>query len=221
MPRPLFAVALTAVFCLVEVRGIAETPATLQPPSAFSSIAGLEMRSAALFQEAGKVLQSPRCLNCHPVTRTPSQADDMHVHVPPVLGAADNHGTKGLPCTSCHGTANAGTLGQTIKSIPGASGWALAPASMAWQGKSLADICAQLKDPSRNGGRSLAQIHEHLATDHLVGWAWHPGGGRTPAPGTQQQLGALIKAWIEFGAHCPLNRPTSATVTTADAARDP
>jgi hypothetical protein len=74
---------------------------------------------------------------------------------------------------------------------------------MAWQGKSLEEICLQLKDSARNGGRSLLKIHEHMATDSLVGWAWHPGAGRSPAPGTQVQFGALIEAWISTGAHCP------------------
>jgi hypothetical protein len=74
---------------------------------------------------------------------------------------------------------------------------------MAWQGKSLREICLQLKDVARNGGRSLSQIHEHMAKDSLVGWGWHPGEGRSPAPGTQAQFGALIRAWISTGAHCP------------------
>jgi hypothetical protein len=74
---------------------------------------------------------------------------------------------------------------------------------MAWQGKTPAEICAQIKDPTRNGGRSLAQIHEHIATDSLVGWAWAPGFGREPAPGTQKEAGALIAAWIKDGAACP------------------
>lgn len=74
---------------------------------------------------------------------------------------------------------------------------------MAWQGKSVPEVCSQLKDLSRNGGRSLSQIQTHMATDTLVGWAWHPGEGRAPAPGTQAELGALIQAWIASGAHCP------------------
>jgi len=74
---------------------------------------------------------------------------------------------------------------------------------MAWQRKSLREICLQLKDGTRNGGRSLSQIREHMAKDSLVGWAWHPGEGRSPAPGTQAQFGALIRAWIVTGAHCP------------------
>jgi hypothetical protein len=49
----------------------------------------------------------------------------------------------------------------------------------------------------------LDEIVHHAAEDSLVGWGWQPGAGRTPAPGTQQEFGALIKAWVESGAACP------------------
>jgi hypothetical protein len=74
---------------------------------------------------------------------------------------------------------------------------------MAWQRRTLAEICAQVKDPARNGGHTLAQIVEHMAHDPLVGWAWNPGAGREPAPGTQAAFGALVKAWADSGAACP------------------
>jgi hypothetical protein len=74
---------------------------------------------------------------------------------------------------------------------------------MAWEGKTLAQICAQIKDPERNGGRSLEEIVHHVGTDHLVGWAWSPGFGRQPAPGTQQEAGELLAAWVKTGAACP------------------
>jgi len=74
---------------------------------------------------------------------------------------------------------------------------------MAWQGRSLGEICNQITDPERNGGKSLADLLKHNAEDGLVGWAWHPGDGRTPAPGSQEGFGALTAAWIESGAHCP------------------
>ena len=175
----------------------------LKPASAFSMIGDERACSVALFTEAAKVIQSPRCMNCHPAKRQPTQGDDMHAHIPTMHAGAGDHGVPGLPCKSCHGDTNAVTLGSSIATIPGQSRWSLAPASMAWQGKSLGEICLQLKDGARNGGRSLSKIHEHVATDTLVGWAWHPGQGRLPAPGTQVQFGALIEAWISTGAHCP------------------
>jgi hypothetical protein len=74
---------------------------------------------------------------------------------------------------------------------------------MAWQRRTLAEICDQVKDPARNGGLTLAQLVEHMAHDPLVGWAWNPGPSREPAPGTQAALGALVKAWADSGAACP------------------
>jgi hypothetical protein len=74
---------------------------------------------------------------------------------------------------------------------------------MGWEGKTVADICAQIKDPKRNGNRSLNDLVKHIGEDTLVGWAWEPGFGREPAPGTQQQAGALVKAWVDSGASCP------------------
>ena len=65
------------------------------------------------------------------------------------------------------------------------------------------DICEQLKDPARNGHKTLAQLIEHNAQDPLVAWGWQPGGGREPAPGTQAQFGELTRAWVETGAECP------------------
>jgi hypothetical protein len=74
---------------------------------------------------------------------------------------------------------------------------------MAWEGKTLAEICAQIKDPARNGNRSVDALIEHIGEDHLAGWAWAPGYGRQPAPGTQKEAGDLVEAWVHTGAVCP------------------
>jgi hypothetical protein len=69
-------------------------------------------------------------------------------------------------CTGCHQDRN---LVQAR--VPGAPGWHLVPREMAWMGKSPHQICEQVKDPKRNGGKSLAQIVEHNAHDKaLVAW---------------------------------------------------
>jgi hypothetical protein len=184
-------------------RPAAAQVAPLKPVSAFSTIRDQRARSVALFVEAARVMTNPRCMNCHPMVRQPTQGEDLHAHVPPMFGGPREGGVPGLPCASCHGPANATTFAPSIASIPGNPHWRLAPASMAWQGKSLREMCLQVQDPARNGGRSLAKIQEHVARDSLVGWAWRPGEGRAPAPGTQAQFGALIKAWIATGAQCP------------------
>jgi hypothetical protein len=176
----------------------AASAAELRPAAEFASIADPAQRSAALFGEAGKVLTHPRCLNCHPATDRPTQGEDMHPHQPWVRRGDDGLGAVGLRCGTCHQEAN-----YEPARVPGNPKWQLAPASMAWQGKSLAAICAQIKDPERNGGRSLEEIVHHMAEDELVGWGWDPGDHRTPAPGTQKSFGELIKAWADTGAHCP------------------
>ena len=155
-------------------------------------------RSIELFREAGKVLQHPRCLNCHPVGERPTQTDRMTPHMPFVVRGADGHGAAGLPCNACHHAANYAESGG-----PGHPKWHLAPASMAWAGKSLGEICRQIKDPARNGGLDMPALLKHMAEDTLVGWAWAPGGKRTPAPGTQAEFGATMRAWAETGAVCP------------------
>ena len=182
---------------------VSTTASALKPISAFTDIRDRKQRSAAYFIEAGRVLQHPRCLNCHPKTRMPTQGDDMHAHVPLMHATESGHGVPALQCNTCHQSANVSTHLSSPGSIPGHPHWALAPASMAWQGVSLREICEQIKDPARNGGRSLQAIHEHVAEDSLVGWAWHPGEGREPAPGTQHEFGELMNAWIQTGAVCP------------------
>jgi len=195
------AMALAAVGLaawLVPHPAVAQGGGSLRPPSAFAGITDAGQRSAALFVEAGKVLQHPRCINCHPSGDRPLQGEDGRPHQPWVRRGPDGHGVAGLRCTACHQAANYDAVG-----MPGHPNWHLAPASMGWQGRSLAEICAQIKDPARNGGHSLAEIIEHVAHDSLVGWAWSSGVGREPAPGTQRELGALIKAWADTGAVCP------------------
>jgi len=103
----------------------------------------------------------------------------------------------GLRCTACHGKANITTHLKGIASVPGNERWRLAPSSMAWQGKSLSEICTQIKDPARNGGHSLAEIHEHMAKDPLVAWAWQPGHGRVPAPGTRRSLASSSRHGLQ------------------------
>ncbi|WP_368911016.1 Isoquinoline 1-oxidoreductase subunit [Taklimakanibacter deserti] len=204
----ILAVAAFAIVTTLAIRNVvADSPTStadaLKSPADFDAIADTAARSSALFTEAAKVITDPRCMNCHPATRSPTQGDDMHAHMPPMMAGESGKGGAGLNCHACHRFGNTALAGSRVGSVPGAEHWLLAPASMAWQGLTLGEICRQLKDPTRNGGRSLADIHKHVSTDHLVGWAWHPGEGRRPAPGTQDIFGALIKAWITTGAECP------------------
>jgi len=180
-------------------------PRDLQPVASFSAISDPSERSRALFGEIAKVVTHPRCMNCHPAGDQPLQGNDQHPHNPPIPRGEAGLGVAGASCSSCHTERNFTLVGggATYKSIPGHPRWQLAPIEMAWEGKTIRQICEQLKDPARNGGRTLALLHEHIAHDDLVAWGWDPGVGRDSAPGNQKQLGELTQAWIDTGAMCP------------------
>ncbi len=114
----------------------------LKPVSDFASIADEKQRSLALFGEAGKVIASARCMNCHPAGDRPAQGDDRHPHLPLVVRGIDGFGAVGMRCTTCHGPENFDPA-----RLPGHPEWHLAPIEMAWVGKSLGEICEQIKDP--------------------------------------------------------------------------
>jgi hypothetical protein len=208
-PQRLFAIVIAFAFngCGSATPESPKPPATepreaaqgeLRSPADFAGIADPKERSRALFLEASRVLMHPRCVNCHPAGDVPHQGMSLALHDPPVVRGPDDHGVVGMQCTGCHQDRN-----QDLTRVPGAPKWAVAPIEMAWVGKSPRHICEQLKDPKRNGNKTLAQIAHHNAHDELVAWGWRPGAGREPAPGTQAQFGAIFAAWVETGAECP------------------
>jgi mono/diheme cytochrome c family protein len=189
----------TLTMSMLTGHAISETASDkLASPESFASIAATEQRSVAYFVELGKVLTHPRCVNCHPAGDRPRQGDEGRLHQPPVERGADGHGLAAMRCSICHQSANFDP-----GRVPGHPEWHLAPREMAWEGKTLGEICVQIKDRERNGGRSLEDLVHHIGDDTLVGWAWSPGFGRRPAPGTQKQAGALVEAWAKTGAACP------------------
>jgi hypothetical protein len=204
----LFWIALLAAACGAEPLheaaprpGPPERTSDLRSPDAFGTIRDRTERSQALFVEASRVMLHPRCVNCHPADDSPRQRDGGEMHDPPVVRGEDDRGVPAMRCDSCHQDANI-----ELARVPGAPGWHLAPKAMAWAGITPARLCEQLKDPARNGGRTLAKVVDHAAHDRLVGWAWAPGHGRTRVPGTQERFAALVAAWVDTGAACPPER---------------
>jgi hypothetical protein len=151
------------------------------------------------FASIASVLTHPRCINCHQAD-TPRQTDAKTVHRPLVVRGADGHGAPTLPCQSCHQTTNSGPGGF----VPGAAGWSLAPLSMLWEGRTNVQICEQIKDPARNGGRhSGEEIIEHMKTDPMVLWAWAPGADRTTPPISHERFVETLETWVRSGMPCP------------------
>ncbi|HWU85881.1 MAG TPA: Isoquinoline 1-oxidoreductase subunit, partial [Kofleriaceae bacterium] len=132
------------------------------------------------FVEVARVLQSPRCRNCHPVGDRPLQGDPGKPHAQNISRASV---AAGLPCSTCHQERNSDAIG-IPGGPPGAPRWGLPPAEhpMVFQGRTVTALCEQLKDPAQNGGKTLAQLLEHVSHDPLVLWGWSPGGKRPTPP---------------------------------------
>jgi cytochrome c5 len=147
------------------------------------------------------VLQHPRCMNCHPAGDRPLQGDDSHPHVQNVRRGPDGQGLFALRCDACHQTANP----DDPHLPPGAPGWRLPTPSepLIFEGRSSGDLCRQLRDARRNGGKSPAELEHHMLHDALVLWGWSPGAGRAPVATPQAAFAAAVQAWVASGCDCP------------------
>jgi len=157
--------------------------------------------SAKAFLDVYRVLMSARCMNCHPSGDAPLQGDDHHIHTMNVQRGIDGKGLYAERCSNCHQPEN--TAG--VHMPPGNPKWGLPPANMrmVFQGRTPRQLALQLLDPKQNGGRNKAQLIDHMANDDLVGWAWHPGDGRTLPPMSRQALVTQVRLWIAKGAYAP------------------
>ncbi len=189
----------------------AVSSSALRAPDAFDVYADAKERSRALFVEASRVMLHPRCVNCHPSGDVPLQRSG-ELHDPPVVRGPEDRGVVGMECAGCHQDRNL-----ELSRVPGAPGWHLAPLSMAWVGLEPPALCEQLKDPARNGNKTVEQIVEHSKHDALVAWGWTPGSGREPAPGSQAEFGALVAAWAALGAECPSAGSAQTAATSMEA----
>ncbi len=156
------------------------------------------------FAVVQKVLQHPRCQNCHIPGNQPLQFDIGRAHAMSVQRGADGRGVPGLPCSTCHGTHNLpANYGDHVP--PGAPNWHLPPPDkkMVFIGLDGHDLCTRLKDPQQNNGKDLAALVEHVDHDALVLWGWHPGRGRAPVPIAHSEFVAAFKRWATAGGPCP------------------
>ena len=126
-----------------------------------------------------EVASHPRCSNCHvgadnrPMWSGPSYGK-TRAHGMNVNAGESRIGAETIPCFTCHTTA--GVEGARAHSVPHAPprvamGWQLAPVEAEWFGKSSAYICEQLKDPERNGNRTIREVAAHLDHDLILHWA--------------------------------------------------
>ena len=153
------------------------------------------------FLDVARVLQSPRCMNCHPVGDAPLQSDASRPHAMNVSRISTE---AGLQCATCHRDRNSEALG-IAAGPPGAPKWGLPPKDMpmVFEKMTPTALCEQLKDPARNGHKDFAALFEHVDKDPLVLWGWAPGGKRTLPPLSHPEFVAAFKTWVASGGACP------------------
>ena len=172
-----------------------------------SSPAFAQDPSTATWTPIYEVFSHPRCANCHvgpdnlPMWSGSSYGAKPRPHGMNINAGMSRIGAEYIPCSSCHAVQNS----QLPHGPPGAHEWLLAPVEMQWFGKSSAEICAQIKDPARNGNRTIAAVAKHIEDAPLVHWGWTPGPGREPAPYSVAQVVAFLKQWDAAGSPCPAN----------------
>src|SRR5687768_17297376 len=110
-------------------------------------------QAVASFTTVRQVFQHPRCQNFHIPGVAPLQFDAGVPHAMAVQRGPDGKGALGLPCSSCHGTANP-SASYGPNAPPGAPNWHLPPPDhkMAWIGLPAAELCETIKSKKANGG---------------------------------------------------------------------
>ncbi|WP_052699302.1 hypothetical protein [Hyphomicrobium sp. 99] len=192
-PRALFPITAAA---LAATAGFFLQPLTADRRVVRTALAATE--DGELFKPIAKVLRDPRCMNCHPVGDRPRQGDNRHFHLQNVTRGLDDMGFVNLRCSACHRDEN-----NAYSGLPGAPNWHLAPLSMGWEGLNDAQLCTVLKDKSKNGGRDVAALIEHMSSDKLVLWGWNPGGNRKPVSTPHDKFVEQLHAWQAADAPCP------------------
>jgi hypothetical protein len=156
------------------------------------------------------VLSHPRCLNCHVGADNvllwgTVEAPDR-IHGMAINAGESRIGAETLSCNACHQTS---TRPNTVPHAAPHTGmnWRLAPVAFQWTDRTGAEICAQMRDPDRNGGRDEAGLIEHILHDAelfgFITWSFDPGAGREPAPGSLQAHLEDMAVWTAAGMPCP------------------
>lgn len=156
------------------------------------------------------VLTHRRCLNCHvgadnvPLWGTAAVPSRIHGMA---INAGDSRiGAETISCNACHHTSIRANAVPHAASHTGMD-WRLAPLEFQWTDRSSAEICAQLRDPARNGNRDAAGLVEHILHDAeeigFITWSFDPGAGREPAPGGLQAHLEDMATWTAAGMPCP------------------
>ena len=186
-------IRLALVFVLLPMAALAQNPSVERGLTAWDRIY--------------EVVSHPRCANCHvgPSDR-PMWSGQSYGETKPhgmnVRAGESRIGSESVPCRTCHVRNQTGGNDVPHAAPQVDDAWRLAPVEAHWLGQSSDFICAQLRDMDRNGGRSVADLVDHLGHDVILHWAWKPGGGRDPAPYDLEAHISDLTIWGAAGQPC-------------------
>jgi len=197
------AIGLSVTFVAAESTIDVTPPA----PGSVSKADGL-----AAWSRIYEVTSHPRCSNCHtgasdrPMWSGPSYGK-TRAHGMNIRAGESRMGVEYVPCATCHVTnQNTSSTNETPHTAPQvAAPWRLAPIEADWFGKSSDEVCMQLRDPERNGDRTMEDLAAHLDHDLILHWAWDPGGDREPAPYNLKDHISDILTWGSAGFPCKID----------------
>jgi len=190
--------------------GFAATTAAEARPRSFAS-------PEEAFDYLHQVARNPRCVNCHGLyrgdgERIPTVGDAMAPH-PMNVTARHNPNVPGSPlgttCTSCHGTENAQTPGGPPGALDKPFPWQMPTRSITRLPPDVSkqNLCKTWRAAVQHSvdhrepcgdkvPRTAAEFFVcHIGGDALIGWAFAPGPGRTPAPGSLADLIRAAEKW--------------------------
>lgn len=207
---------LSAALAILAVSALATAETQNNNPLDVTKLAapGTVSRSNGLdaWERIFAVASHPRCVNCHvgpdniPVWSGPSYGK-RRPHGMAINAGESRIAADGLACSACHQTSH------HSNDVPHAAPriavpWQLAPTEFQWIDRSSVEICAQLRDPKRNGGRNADGLVQHILEDAkhggFISWGFKPGGGREPAPGGLQEHSIDMALWTSAGMPCPM-----------------
>ncbi len=177
-----------------------------EPATPVSSEQGL-----AAWERIYSVVSHPRCANCHtgesnlPMWSGPSYGQ-TRPHGMNINAGPSRLGVEFLMCSTCHITSSEPNTHAHAAPHAGHP-WMLAPVEFVWFERSSDEICEQMRDPARNGGRSGTDLVDHILHDAdihaFITWGFNPGGGREPVPGTMQEHLNDMVTWTAAQMPCP------------------